>query len=70
MRESRELLERIQMYLEDPLSDKSIKVLNNYLKLINDVQIENKLEKRLQMRVEYYEIMERIKKELVYPGKV
>ena len=31
------------MYLEDSQSDKSIKILNNYLKLINDVQIENKL---------------------------
>ena len=65
-----ELLERISMYLEDSQSDKSVKVLNNYLKLINDVQIENKLEKRLQLRVEYYEIMERIKKELGNPGKV
>jgi hypothetical protein len=39
------------MYLEDTQSEKSIKILNNYLKLINDIPIENKLEKRLQERV-------------------
>ena len=39
MRESQELLERINMYLEDSQSDKSSKVLNNYLKLVNNVQI-------------------------------
>ena len=34
-----ELIERLSMYLEDPLADKNSKALNNYLKLISDIQI-------------------------------
>lgn len=36
-----ELIERMSMYLEDPLSEKNSKTLNNYIKLMSDVQIEN-----------------------------
>lgn len=57
MRESLELIERLSMFLEDPLSEKSSKILNNYIKLISDVQIENNIEKKLKQRQEYNEIM-------------
>ena len=50
MRESVELIERLNMFLEDPLSEKTSKILNNYIKLISDVQIENNIEKRLKQR--------------------
>lgn len=45
-----ELIERMNMYLEDPLSEKNSKTLNNYIKLMADVQIENNVEKRLRNR--------------------
>ena len=70
MRSSMESLERISMYLEDSQSDKSTKTLSEYLKIVSMIQIENKLEKRLKMKLEYYEIMEKIKKELGNPGKI
>lgn len=50
------------MYLEDPLSEKNSKTLNNYIKLMSDVQIENNVEKRLRNRQECNDIIERIKK--------
>lgn len=68
--ESIELLERMSMFLEDPLSEKTSKILNNYIKLISDVQIDNNIEKRLKQRQEYNEIMEKIKREITNPGKV
>ena len=70
MRESIELIERMSMFLEDPLSEKTSKILNNYIKLISDVQIDNNIEKRLKQRQEYNEIMEKIKREITNPTKV
>lgn len=70
MRESLQLIERMNMFLEDPLSEKNSKTLNNYIKLMADVQIENNVEKRLRNRQECNDIMERIKKEISNPGKV
>ena len=52
----------MNMFLEDPLSEKNSKTLNNYIKLMVDVQIENNVEKRLRNRQECNDIMERIKK--------
>lgn len=60
----------MNMFLEDPLSEKNSKTLNNYIKLMVDVQIENNVEKRLRNRQECNDIMERIKKEISNPGKV
>ena len=51
MRESMELLERLNMFLEDTSSEKTSKILNLYLKLVADVQIENTVEKRLKTRL-------------------
>jgi hypothetical protein len=57
MRESMELIERMSMYLEDPLSEKNSKTLSNYIKLMSDVQIENNVEKRLRTRQECNDII-------------
>lgn len=57
-----ELIERMNMFLEDPLSEKNSKTLNNYIKLMSDVQIENNVEKRLRNRQECNDIIDRIRK--------
>lgn len=51
MRESMELLERLSMFLEDNLSEKTSRILNHYIKLMSDIQIENQVEKKLKIRL-------------------
>lgn len=57
------------MWLEDERSEKSLKVLNQYSKIINDIPISNRIQAKLQSRLEYYEIMERVKKDISNPAK-
>lgn len=44
-------------------------MLNQYAKIINDIPISNKVQGKLQSRLEYYEIMERVKKDISNPAK-
>ena len=69
VREHLEWLERIGLWLEDEKSEKSLKVLNQYSKIINDIPIANKIQHKLQSRLEYYEIMEKVKKDISNPAK-
>ena len=57
------------MWLEDEKAEKSLKVLNQYSKIINDIPIVNKIQHKLQSRLEYYEIMEKVKKDISNPAK-
>lgn len=57
------------MWLEDQKSQKSLKILNQYAKIINDIPIYNKVQQKLQSRLEYYEIMEKVKKDIANPAK-
>jgi hypothetical protein len=69
IREQLEWVERIGLWLEDERAEKSLKVLNQYAKIINDVPIANRVQAKLQSRLEYYEIMERVKKDISNPAK-
>ena len=44
-------------------------MLNQYSKIINDIPIVNKIQHKLQSRLEYYEIMEKVKKDISNPAK-
>ena len=69
VREHLEWLERIGMWLEDEKSEKSLKVLNQYSKIISDIPVVNKIQQKSQSRLEYYEIMEKVKKDISNPAK-
>lgn len=64
-----EWLERIGMWLEDEKAEKTMKVLNQYSKIISDNPILNTIQQKLQSRLEYYEIMEKVKKDISNPAK-
>ena len=57
------------MWLEDEKYEKSLKILNQYSKIISDIPIANKVQYKLQSRLEYYEIMEKVKKDISNPAK-
>jgi hypothetical protein len=46
-----------------------MKVLNQYSKIIIDIPVANKVQQKLQSRLEYYEIMEKVKKDISNPAK-
>lgn len=51
IREQLEWVERIGLWLEDERAEKSLKVLNQYAKIINDVPIANRVQAKLQSRL-------------------
>ena len=51
IREQLEWVERIGLWLEDERAEKSLKVLNQYAKIINDVPIANRVQGKLQSRL-------------------
>ena len=55
--------------MEDDRSEKSLKVLHQYSKIVADIPIVNRVNSRLQSRLEYYEIMEKVKKDISNPAK-
>jgi hypothetical protein len=64
-----EQVERISMLLEDTKFEKNLKNLNQFQKLLVDIPIENDVQRKLGERIEYYELIERIKKDLSNPAK-
>lgn len=67
--ESLELMERIAMFLEDERSERSTKVMQTYLKLLNDVPIASSLPARLENYIEYYQLVDRIRKDIINPNR-
>ena len=57
------------MWLEDEKAEKTMKVLNQFAKIINDIPVANKVQHRIQYRLESYEIMEKVKKDITNPAK-
>ncbi len=57
------------MLLEDTKFEKNLKNLNQFQKLLVDIPIENDVQRKLGERIEYYELIERIKKDLSNPAK-
>jgi hypothetical protein len=57
------------MYLEDDRSERNIKLMQVYLKLLNDAPIASYLPARLDNFIEYYQIIERIKRDIINPNR-
>ena len=57
------------MFLEDERSERNTKVMQNYLKLLNDVPIASSLPSRLENYIEYYQIIDRIRKDIINPSR-
>lgn len=57
------------MFLEDDRAEKTTKLMNNYLKLVNDLPILSNLPSRLENFIEYYTLIERIKKDIINPNR-
>lgn len=57
------------MFLEDTKFEKSIKTLCQYQKFLSDIPIENDVQAKLNEKIEYYELIDRIKKDISNPTK-
>lgn len=57
------------MFLEDDRGERNTKYMQNLMKLLNDVPISSSLPARLENHIEYYQLIDRIKKDIVNPSR-
>lgn len=67
--ESMELLERTSMCLEDSRFEKNLKTMAGLVKLVGDLPIVTNITARLESYVEYVNLIERIRRDIVYPQR-
>lgn len=67
--EAMELLERSSMCLEDSRFDKNLKSMAGLVKLVGDLPISTNITAKLESYVEYVNLVERIRRDIVYPQR-